>query len=170
MRTRIYGFLITIFSISFCYQTYAQVSGYTDIKELHNDFVKVLKTENWDSVEIFLNKIMPDKHMIEWMSEKGLVYRDFPNIVIERPIRLDYYRIEYTYRFYLIKKRVYSNRMIPYVGNFTYWDDDIKITEMYGTDFCEPILEIKSDDDSMYIKLGEFIRIDGIWKVITIPK
>ncbi|WP_018343684.1 hypothetical protein [Cytophaga aurantiaca] len=145
--------------------------GYSDLDLLYSDFVKVLKSNNEDDLKQYCYKITPDVGTIDYMKKNNFSYRGLLEQINNSKDSIDKKQEIYFQQISQYKQNLILTHQLndlTYIGReredeeMLYKDLNIMITETF--------IKMRSGNDTIQFKLGEMLRIDGVWKTFTEPR
>jgi hypothetical protein len=145
--------------------------GYSDLDLLYADFVKVLKSDDEQALKDYCFAITPDSTTVAWMKLNRFSYRGIPG-ELERKgfkpgdIGEHYYKYVKRFRERLVSRQQLDS--LQYIGREQQGEE--MFNEHLEIAITETFIVMNSGKDTIRCKLGEMLRIDGIWKSFTDPK
>jgi len=145
--------------------------GYTNITKLYEDFPKVLKSNNWQTIDDYFNKVLINKSTMGYMEEHELSYGDFRyNALRIEPLIVHFFKIHYLntvlkFRLYLKERNLLQNLTFVSADN----PPEI-VNKKLGIQLNETLITLKSGTRTILCKLGEIYKVEGEWRVFTTPK
>ncbi len=163
------SFIILILLLTSC--TASQKSGYSDLDELHRDFVTNLRENDVPGLYEYCLSIYPDQKSIEYMKKNDFSYRGIPNELERYKIKTSdlcalYFERVLAFRNKLLRKRQLQD--LKYIGKEK---DKVSIHDKeLDIYFTSTFILMESKGDTIKCNLGELLRINGKWQTFTEPK
>ena len=148
-----------------------ELNGFEDVEVLFNEFVIALKSDDNKIIQEFCNRISVDSQTVDMMLRLDLDYRGIPQKLLAEKKLVDVLSADYYSRMIAYKERLKKNEELSSLINigperlgYGVFNEryDIPATEIYFI--------MKSDKMEHRVKLGELIKINGVWKSFTYPR
>ena len=163
-----YLYLFSLIVLAGCKTT---SDGYANLDELYADFVTVIKANDTNSIKQYCYKITPDAGTVAFMKDKHFAYRGIPTELEKQKIEVaaigeQYFKQVAWFREKLVQEGQLAN--LKYVGR------EHEGEEMFAKELDIPVTEtfiiLTSGNDTIRCKLGEMLKVNGVWKSFTEPK
>jgi len=162
------AFLLFIF-LSGCQAQPA--NGYLELNQLFQDFAKVIKSENQVEMKNYLQKILPDDYTIDYLKSNDYSYRNFVEEVEKNPKVLEQFRVRYLQKMIRFQTKLKRKKQLEKLVFEKMDNEEIEIIyEPLKIEATESIIYLKHGEDRIKCKLGELLKINGVWKCFTGPK
>lgn len=164
--------LLAFFALVSCKE---KSSGYADMDELYKESMVALQTKDLDKIKEYVDKVLPDDGTIAAMKKMDFHYRGLPEELKEQPDGLKLWRENFAKRLYNLSAELEMRGILKDL-KFIGYDEDYKPEDigqgMEKTDvlFAEPFGQFGCPQDTIEYKIGELLKINGVWKSFTEAK
>jgi len=145
--------------------------GYTDINELFRAFPEKLKSNDWNELENYIAKIVPDQETFAYMKKVNFSYRGLPEATAKTNFLAEYLRTFYLNNVLRFRVSLEKNDQLK---DLKFVKVEREGSEMYdenlGIEATETFIILASGDKTIRCKLGEMFKINGTWRSFTEPK
>lgn len=144
---------------------YFHIDGFESIDSIYKDFVIALKTQDDNEILKFCKKIYFDSISNDYFLKYGIHYRDYPT--------KDYSKInndikEYCQRLIVLKNNLLKREQLDELKFIDIENKNpIVYCSLHGIEFSETAMI--SNINGYFFKLGEMMKINGKWKIVTEP-
>lgn len=167
--TNIFLAFFFLFSLSSCQAQ--STNGYSDLNQLFQDFPKVLMSENQDEIKAFVKKLLPDNATIAYLKKNNYSYRNIVEGAEKNPKAIELFRAKYLKKMIRFQSKLKRNGQLEKLFFEKKEKEEISIIyEPLKIEATESVIFLKHGEDSFECKLGELLKIDGVWKCFTSPK
>lgn len=168
--------LLFIISIIVIIQCTHKEKDYESLNTLYQDVAEILKSKDTSKISKFVSSITPNQESVEVMKANNCNFRGFPGDI---PIKKELFneaKLNYTNKMMQVKRSLiyrYGNLdSLQFVGfRKEPKPQKINIRECKCDDILieapSGIYVFKNTGDSIQIKIGEMLKINGEWKTFT---
>ena len=147
------------------------LNGYGDVEVLFSEFVAALKSDDDEVIREFADMIAIDTQTVLMMMRLDLNYRGVPNDIFKRKMLITDFTVDYFSRMIKYRDRLKNDGELASLKNLGPQNLGYGVfSKRYDIPATEVSFTMKSDKRSHDVKLGELIRINGVWKVFTYPR
>lgn len=145
--------------------------GYEQLDDLYQGFVTALKSKDETIMRKFCQDISPDSLSLTFMIMNDVEYRGIPNELAAKG-----YAIDTLSKIYYNFLEGYQTKLenLGALADLTLIGPEFDQTEVFNEEHeilaTETFIKLRSGTNERRAKLGELLRIDGVWKVFTNPK
>ncbi len=147
-------------------------TGYTDPKEVYIASMKALQSKDRKTIGKFVNDVLPDNGTVRFLEKNNFDYRGIPNELKEEPNALKEWREDFTNRLVKFSLELEARGILKDL-KFIGFDEDYEPEEIEkgsGILFTEPYGVFGTPTDTIEYKIGELLKINGVWKSFTEAK
>ena len=151
----------------------AQSKGYTDLQKIHEDFVKILKSKDWEEINLFVKNITPDEATLAYMKANKISHGSMTEPQAEFPFLIQMNRLVFLNAICLVryKREEFGGelREITFIKLKNQRTEVIKMGAV-SMEVAETEALLKYGNEEVTIKLSEFGKINGVWKAFSSPR
>ncbi|MFK8005505.1 MAG: hypothetical protein AB8H03_04005 [Saprospiraceae bacterium] len=164
-------FLAFLFLISLSSCQAQSTNGYSELNQLFQDFPKVLMSENQDEMKVFIKKLLPDDATIAYLKKNNYSYRNIVEGAEKNPKALELFRSKYLKKMIRFQAKLKRNGQLENLVFEKMEQEEIAIIyEPLKIEATESLIYLKHGANTIKCKLGELLKIDGVWKCFTSPR
>ena len=139
--------------------------GYGNLDELHSDLVVILKSSDNTRLREFCQKISPGKETSAFMRRAGFTHRGFPDKYDGSTMIVDaHYQL-----FYEFREKIKGRGLLDQLTYVKRLDQEMMLMPTFNVSASETQIVLRSGDQTFTCKLGEMLKINGVWKSFTKP-